>query len=246
MRNPPKPARIRIDVQAVRIETDVSIPTVQLNSEMLDEIYQVLGVSESEQGRLRVQLQQLADGYILVLTLLSQQGKPKDGPARLKKLVEYLEGVETALFGLSLGMHSQLQQGLPRLLDGPDCSLIVLREHMKHLHQTATLIGRQYEAKEGRPSIGALDTLIASLMLLFKQHTGKLPTMSTEWAEKESTRHPPREAKAILAFLKQVDCKVPHNTIANRIAAVRKRYPGDKLRTEFGHALFIPDRITFH
>jgi hypothetical protein len=231
----------RVDALAMKIETGLDFATIEFQPAALEAIFELLDVRASDREGLGAQLRQQANGYRLLSAMLQHQGMPRDTAVRLKRLVHHLEGVEGALSGLSIGMHAQLQT---RLTASSDVSVIVLRNQIRQLYRATTLVAEAHKAKEGRPRLIALDTYIALLMLLFERHTGKLPPMSTEWAEANSAKMPSPEAAAILEFFKAVDDAIGRNTIASRIVEVRRRYRGRMLRKTFGHGLFIPSEIS--
>ena len=236
---------VTVDVPAVKIETDLDMPAVAFPPAILQAIGDLLNVPEDARRGLYVQLRQQANGYSFMSAMLKHQGKPKETAARLKKLVDHLGGVENALSELSVGMHSQLQDGLTES-GNQALSIIVLREQIKELLHAATVVAQNHKTKEGRPRLAAIDLFVAVLMVLFERYTGKLPPLSTEWSERNSVQRPSPEAAAIVEFFKSVDAKIGENTIANRIVAVRRRYPANRLREAFAHCLMIPKTVRFH
>ena len=233
----------RIEARAAKIDEELALPNFAFPPECTTAIVDALGLKgEGARGALHLQLNQQAKNYLLAKALLEKHGKPNPQKALVKRIEKAARRLEADLGRLSPELHALIDHRLPSRRNQRR-SMIGIRGDLQALADASQTSFRAYRPAPGRWANAVLRTSIAALVLLFSQITGQRAKVTLKHEGEHNPRLTSPEARAIGAFFRTVDPAVLPTTIANQINAVRKVYPGEKLK-RFGPMLMLVTRIT--
>jgi len=239
-----KPQSPDVKVEAIKIERLQGFVAAQLSSETENQICGLLGVQDSDRraGLIGV-LRHIAATHAAGSHFIAKHADAKAPRRDLKKLTKALAQVEECFEVLPPGTHQQFDFMLKDKWPDLDLRSIGLRRDCNYLREVAASLLETSKTRMGRPAETALLVLVGTLSLLCLKVSGNRPRFSTTRDGNKEPRFSSAEAKAIHAFVRDVEPDCSSTTLINQLLKIRRNFAGAKLSQAFG-ATLVPLKVT--